>query len=149
MGEAFIMGGGGGGNATVQHITATNAASNTFTLTNPKRNNCLVFGRIYSNDAHYNFVGTYSYSYFRDHALYGTKYSVNHLERQASGYEASSFTSELGISFTRNAGSITITLNSSHPFTYLLEDDWDVNTDTTIVTRKRTNTIDIYVVDYD
>lgn len=149
MAEAFIMGGGGGG-ATIQHITATNATSTTFTLTNPKRKNCLVFGRIYCTKSE-----RYDYSpfnmkssYKRDHILYGTKYSVLQQTTYPSN-TADSFSSELGISFTRNANSITITLNSSHPYTYAYQTSWDVNTDTTYVVLNRTNTIDIYVVDYD
>lgn len=140
MGEAFLMGGGGG--ATIQHITATDATSNTFTLTNPKRSKCLVFGRIYASYSFYNdWDGILSSAYTRDHTLYGSKYSVFH--KGDYGNTSATFTTELGISFTRNDASITITLNSSYPFNAKTSYSYD------FMTQKITNTIDIYVVDYD
>lgn len=147
MGEAFITRRGGGG-ATIQRVTATDATSNTFTLTNPKRNNCLVFGRIYSAQSNYrSWDGILSSAFNRDHTLYGNKYSVNHNHTYSS--ESEEFTSELAMTITRNAGSITITLNSSYPFTYAYQTEWNPDTDITNLVLKRTNTIDIYVVDYD
>lgn len=140
MGEAFIMGGGGG--ATIQHITATNATSNTFTLTNPKRSKCLVFGRIYSTHSFYHdWDGILSSAYNRDHTLYGSKYSVLHNSTYSS--ESKEFTTELGMTITRNANNITVTLNSSYPFIAKTTYSND------FMTYKCTNTIDIYVVDYD
>lgn len=140
MGEAFIMGGGGG--ATIQHITATNAPSNTFALTNPKRSKCLAFGRIYASHSFYNdWDGILSSSYTRDHTLYGSKYSVFH--KGTYGNTSETFTTELGISFTRNDAGITITLDPNYPFIAKTTYSND------FMTYKCTNTIDIYVVDYD
>ena len=146
MAEAFIMGGGGG--ATIQHITATDTKSNTFTLTNPKRTNCLVFGRIRSVQEHFQASsGIRQHTFTREHLLYGSKYAVNHNTYNYSNYsDTNEFTSELAITFTRNASSIAITLNSSYPFVAATSYDYSSGE---FPEMKRTNTIDIYVVDYD
>lgn len=151
MGEAFIMGGGGG--ATVEHIVMTNAESRTFQLTNPKRTHCMVFGSITTNETTGTSIGI---SGGRDckFRLYGSQYVVySNLEtRSISGgswqstyKETTEFDKDATI--TRNDGSITIDLLYDYRKVY--QEGYDSGWDETYLELSRTNTIDIYVVDYD
>lgn len=150
MGEAFIFGSGGG--ATVEHIVITNAESHTFHLTNPKRTYCKVFGSINSDfTANRNYYqGDYSDNLKR--RLYGNQYMVSHKHdsyQPGSGWSNNDPTVEFDkdITITRKDGSITIELGTSYP--YYAEERWASDEYGEYPSRYRTNTIDIYVVDYD
>ena len=147
MGEAFIYGSGGG--ATVEHIVLTNATSHTFQLTNPKRTYCKVFGYINSDfTANRNYYqGDYGYTY--SHRLYGNQYMARQIEGSYLGgwSYTESIVYDEDITITRNADSITIDLEPSRPYYAYSKSATDEYGE---YTKERcTNTIDIYVVDYD
>jgi hypothetical protein len=151
MGEAFIFGSGGG--ATVEHIVLTNATSHTFQLTNPKRTNCKVFGSITSSETTGSYIGIEGTldCKFR---LYGSQYvvyskdgdrSITGGSWQTTYRESTEFDKDATI--TRNDGSITIEL--THDYRKVYQEGYDSGWDETYLELSRTNTIDIYVVDYD
>lgn len=137
MGEAFIMGGGGG--ATIQRIQATDATSLTLSVTNPKRSKCLVFGVYTYTTNSYNGMGfldstnTYRcllcgdvFDRIRHYVYYGSYNTTDEFEESiTTGF------------FTRNEGSVTLTIGHTAGG-YAGE-----------MGTVRNNTIDIYVVDYD
>ncbi len=145
MGEAFIFGSGGG--ATVEHIVMTNAESHTFQLTNPKRTYCKVFGVINSDfTANQNYYQG-DYSYDRRHKLYGNQYMVRQVAGNYLGGWSYTETIEYDkdITMTRNDGSITIEIGRSYyAYAKSATDEYGEYTK-----ERCTNTIDIYVVDYD
>lgn len=137
MAEAFIMGGGGG--ATIQHITATDAKSLTFSLTNPKRSKCLVFGVYEYSVTSYNGLGqTSSVTTYRC-GLAGTVFDrVRTIYSYDNG--GTTYQIEKNVSsgfFTRNANNITLTIG--YAAGGVIEAMGTVYK----------NNIDIYVVDYD
>jgi hypothetical protein len=149
MGEAFIYGSGGG--ATVEHIVMTNATSHTFQLTNPKRTYCKVFGSIESSEYSGNSAGIWDWIDFR-YRLCGNQYVVYRKDTHrltgstpVSTQESTEFDKDATI--TRDDGSITIELMYDYRKDY--QEGYDSAWDETYVELSRTNTIDIYVVDYD
>ena len=151
MGEAFIFGSGGG--ATVEHIVMTNATSHTFQLTNPKRTHCKVFGSITSSEYTGHSAGIFD-SLDCKYRLYGNQYVVHSKDghRSLTGsnagwnyQEAVEFDKDATI--TRDDGSITIELMYDYRKDY--QEGYDSGWDEYYTELSRTNTIDIYVVDYD
>lgn len=151
MGEAFIFGSGGG--ATVEHIVVTDAPAHTFQLTNPKRTYCKVFGSITSQEYTGSSIGIDG-SLDCKYRLHGNQYTVYskdgwHYISQGSWkwsyQEATEFDKDIAI--TRNDGSITIEL--LHDYRKVYKEGYDEGWDETYMELSRTNTIDIYVVDYD
>lgn len=151
MGEAFILGNGGG--ATVQHIVMTNAESHTFQLTNPKRTHCKVFGSIISNeytgsstglgdtlDCKYKLHGNQYVAYSNDGHSTITQGSWQWIYTESTEFDKD-------IAMTRNDGSITIELMYDYRKDY--QEGYDSGWDEYYTELSRTNTIDIYVVDYD
>lgn len=144
MGEAFIFGSGGG--ATVEHIVMTNATSHTFQLTNPKRTSCKVFGQIHSGYESYEWYGPLQRSYADDYILGGDKYAFYRDEQFPGSYD-DTFEVSLDTALTRDDNSVTITLKYPYKFEEVRE--WESDLDDYVTKLRRTNTIDIYVVDYD
>lgn len=151
MGEAFIFGSGGG--ATVEHIVMTNAESHTFQLTNPKRTHCKVFGSITSNEYTGSYIGIDG-SLDCKYRLHGNQYvayskdgwrTITQGSWQWYYEEGTEFDKD--ITMTRNDGSITIEL--LHPYFKDYREGYDSGDDDYYMELDRTNTIDIYVVDYD
>ena len=137
MAEAFIMGGGGG--ATIQRITATDAKSLTFSLTNPKRSKCLVFGVYEYSSTNYNGLGHTSSTTTYRCGLSGTVFdrvrTYYYVDNATTTYEF-----EKNVStgfFTRNTNSITLTIGHAA--------GGSIEAMSTLFK----NSIDIYVVDYD
>lgn len=153
MGEAFIFGSGGG--ATVEHIVMTDAESHTFQLTNPKRTHCKVFGSINSSEYTGNSGGIWD-SFDGTYRLYGTQYVAYSRDGSRNitagnvnwNYTESTEFNE-DITITRDDGSITIELDPSHPYFKDYQEGYDSGWDEYYTKLSRTNTIDIYVVDYD
>lgn len=150
MGEAFIFGSGGG--ATVEHIVVTDAPSQTFQLTNPRRTHCKVFGYITSKETTYaNYYQGDNYRH-RQHRLYGNQYMVSfeyghYYVGEGWRYDDPIIEFDNDITITRNDGSITIDLNPSYP--YYADEKWTEDEYGEYSELNRDNTIDIYVVDYD
>ncbi len=139
MGEAFITR--RGGDATIQHITATNAESLTLPLANAKRTKCMVFGVYTYTQTNYRETGG-SLESSRSYrcALYGDAFDRKEVRwSYPLGGNASTTTEyEEAVTsgfFTRNDNSITLTIGyaAGNP----------------TATIKYSNTIDIYVVDFD
>lgn len=147
MGEAFIFGSGGG--ATVEHIVMTDATSHTFQLTNPKRTYCKVFGVINADFNAYSGYYTGDYSYEHENRLYGNQYLVHQVNGSYRGGWSYTEKTEYDkdITITRNDGSITIDLDPSRP--YYAFQKWNSDEYGEYIEKHCTNTIDIYVVDYD
>ena len=138
MGEAFIMGGGGG--ATIQRITATDAKSLTFSVTNPKRSKCLVFGVYQYSSTSYNGLGQLSSSDSYRCGLSGNAFDRVKTHNYYDGGGGPSYTFETNVSsgfFTRNADSVTLTIGYAAGGV--------IEAMSTVFK----NSIDIYVVDYD
>lgn len=138
MGEAFIMGGGGG--ATIQRITVTNATSLTFPISNPKRTKCLVFGVYEYTVTSYNGMGFLSSANTYRCGLSGNVFDRVKTYVYYDGGSGPSYTFETNVDsgfFTRNADSITLTIGHT------------AGGSAGEMGTVYTNTIDIYIVDYD
>lgn len=145
MAESFILGGGGNG-MTVEHILLTNATSATLATTNAKRSKCAVVGFI--SFTNYD-ISTYSGTYpngiqvgdtAKRYYIARDKYLL-HETRQSYPLGGSNTSSEdysegEGVLFVRNANNVVINLDLA----YSKYND---------VRDRRTNQIDIYVIDYD
>lgn len=137
MGEAFIMGGGGG--ATIQRIQATNTTSLTLSVTNPKRSKCLVFGVYTYSSTSYNGMGFVSSSNTYRCLLSGSVFDrIRHYVYHENNSKTDEYEESIATGFfTRNEGSVTLTIGHTY------------GGSTEAMGSMRYNTIDIYVVDYD